>query len=74
LSILKESGQSGNCVRFENPMLQIPKDEYRCNYIKAKVWVHRHLDGTLAIYHGPRKPADCDIMGQQIKTMTEMAA
>jgi len=66
--------QGDNCVRFENLMLQIPKDEYRCNYIKAKVWVHRHLDGTLAIFHGPRKLVDYDSMGQQIKTKTKMAA
>jgi transposase len=66
--------QGDNCVRFENLMLQIPRNEYRCNYIKAKVWVHRHLDGTLAIFHGPRKLADYDSMGQQIKTKTKMAA
>lgn len=66
--------QHDNCVKFENIALQIPKDEYRCNYIKAKVWVHCHLDGTLAIFHGPRKPADYDSNGQQIRTVTKMAA
>lgn len=63
-----------NCVKFENLVLQIPRDEYRCNYIKAKVWVHCHLDGTLAIFHGPRKLADYDNKGQQIKPKTKMAA
>jgi len=66
--------QHDNCVKFENIALQIPKDEYRCNYIKAKVWVHCHLDGTLAIFHGPRKLADYDSNGQQIRTVTKMAA
>lgn len=66
--------QHDNCVKFENIALQIPKDEYRCNYIKAKVWVHCHLDGTLAIFHGPRKLADYDGNGQQIRTATQMAA
>ncbi|MHB8123520.1 MAG: ISNCY family transposase [Desulfuromonadaceae bacterium] len=66
--------QGDNCVKFENLVLQIPKDEYRCNYIKAKVWVHCHLDGTLAIFHGPRKLADYDNKGQQIKPKTKMAA
>ena len=66
--------QHDNCVKFENIALQIPKDEYRCNYIKAKVWVHCHLDGTLAIFHGPRKLADYDSNGQQIRTATQMAA
>ena len=66
--------QHDNCVKFENIARQIPKDEYRCNYIKAKVWVHCHLDGTLAIFHGPRKLADYDSNGQQIRTATQMAA
>jgi transposase len=66
--------QGDNCVKFENLALQIPGDEYRCNYIKAKVWVHCHLDGTLAIFHGPRKLADYDSKGKQIKTETKKAA
>ncbi|MCX8126231.1 MAG: ISNCY family transposase [Dehalococcoidia bacterium] len=56
--------QHDNCVRFENLVLQIPKDEYRCNYIKAKVRVHRYLDGSLAIFHGPRKLASYDTKGK----------
>jgi transposase len=66
--------QGDNCVRFENMELQIPRDEYRCNYIKAKVWVHCHLDGTIAIFHGPRRLADYDGKGQQLKTGTKKAA
>jgi len=66
--------QHDNCVKFENLVLQIPKDEYRCNYIKAKVWVNRHIDGTLAIFHGPRKLADYDNKGQQIQTQIKKAA
>lgn len=52
-----------NCVSFEGFILQIPADPYRCNYIKAKVRVHRYLDGTLAIFHGPRKLAGYDQNG-----------
>ena len=66
--------QHDNCVKFENLVLQIPKDEYRCNYIKAKVWVHCHLDGTLAIFHGPRKLSDYDSKGQELDIKTKMAA
>jgi transposase len=66
--------QGDNCVKFENLVLQIPRDEFRCNYIKAKVWVYCHLDGTLAIFHGPRKLADYDNKGQQVKPKTKMAA
>lgn len=43
-----------NCVSFQNLKLQIPKQRHRCHFVKIKVRVHRHLDDTLAIYHGPR--------------------
>ncbi|TLN23358.1 ISNCY family transposase [bacterium] len=46
-----------NCVAFERLSLQIPKDEYRCTYINVRVRVHRYPDGSLAIFHGPRKLA-----------------
>lgn len=55
-----------NCVSFENTPLQIPSDQHRCNYIKSKVKVHRYLDGTMAIFHGPRKLATYDCQGSQI--------
>ena len=55
-----------NCVRFENLALQIPPDRHRCNYIKTTVGVHRYLDGTLAIFHGPRKLAAYDQEGKLI--------
>jgi transposase len=54
-----------NCVSFENRTLQIPSDPYRCNYIKATVRVHRYRDGTMAIFHGPRKLARYDSQGCQ---------
>ena len=55
---------SDNCVSFEGKTLQIPTDEYRCNYIRIKVRVHRYTDGTLSLFHGPRKLADYDPEGQ----------
>lgn len=66
--------QGDNCVRFDNLVLQIPRDEYRCNYIRAKIKVHRHLDGTLAIFHGPRKLADYDALGRLLQQVTQQAA
>lgn len=57
-----------NCVSFEKITLQIPSDEYRCNYIKAIVRVHRYHDGTMGIYYGPRKLAMYDSIGMQIKS------
>ena len=55
---------SDNCVSFEGKTLQIPKDEYRCNYIRVKVRVHRYIDGSMAVFHGPRKLAEYDPEGQ----------
>lgn len=52
-----------NCVRFEGLVLQIPKDRFRCHYVKAKVRVHRYLDGSLAVFHGPRPLARYDAEG-----------
>jgi len=66
--------QGVNCVSFETLVLQIPQDDYRCNYIRAKVKVHKHLDGTLAVFHGPRKLADYDQNGQRTEQKVEKAA
>jgi hypothetical protein len=52
-----------NCVSFETMKLQIPPDRHRCHYIKAAVKVHRYLDDTLAVFHGPRKLANYDTSG-----------
>ena len=46
-----------NGVRFDKQVLQIPADIHRCHYVKAKVRVLRHLNGTLSIFHGPRRLA-----------------
>ena len=53
-----------NCVSFERMTLQIPANRYRCHYVRVKVQVHRYLDGSLAIFHGPRKLADYDSRGK----------
>jgi hypothetical protein len=52
-----------NCVNFDRMTLQIPANQYRCHYVRVKVQVHRYLDGSLAIFHGPRKLADYDTQG-----------
>ena len=58
-----------NTVRYENLSLQIPKDQYRYHYVKATICVHEYLDGSLALFHGPRRLADYDELGQ-LKTST----
>lgn len=53
-----------NCVSFERMTLQIPANRYRCHYVRVKVQIHRYLDGSLAIFHGPRRLADYNAQGQ----------
>ena len=52
-----------NCVRFGGMKLQIPADGARHHYVKVRVRVHRYVDGTLAVFHGPRKLAGYDAQG-----------
>jgi transposase len=61
-----------NCVSFEGMRLQIPANQYRCHYVRVTVRVHRYLDGSLAIFHGPRKLADYTPKGK-LKVMKEAA-
>ena len=53
-----------NCVSFERMTLQIPANRYRCHYVRVKVQVHRYLDGSLAVFHGPRRLAGYDSWGK----------
>jgi transposase len=63
-----------NCIRFEGLVLQIPKDHHRCHYVKAKVRIHRYVDGQMAIFHGPRKLADYDSKGELKVLLNKKAA
>ncbi|MBN2438884.1 MAG: hypothetical protein JXL20_09835 [Deltaproteobacteria bacterium] len=55
---------ANNYVSFEGMTLQIPANHYRCHYVRVRVQVHRYLDGSLAIFHGPRKLANYDPRGK----------
>lgn len=55
-----------NTVRYNNLSLQIPKDPHRYHYVRAKVRVHEYLDGSLAVFHGPRKLAGYTPAGELI--------
>jgi len=46
-----------NCVSYRGQILQIPEQAHRRHYVKAKVRVHEYPDGTLSVFHGPRKLA-----------------
>jgi len=65
-----------NCVHFEGLTLQIPADEHRYHYVRTTVRVHRYVDGTLGLFHGPRKLAAFDARGNTItrKEVTRLAA
>ena len=63
-----------NCVSFAGMKLQIPADRYRCHYVKAKVSVLRHINGHLALLHGPRKLAEYDSIGQLLKPKIKTVA
>jgi len=63
-----------NCVNFEGKTLQIPANQYRCHYVRVKVRVHRYTDGSLAVFHGPRKLADYDAQGKLKEPKKEKAA
>jgi hypothetical protein len=57
-----------NCASFAGLSLQIPADEWRYHYVRARVRVHRYVDATLAIFHGPRKLAAFDAKGAPATT------
>lgn len=52
-----------NCVSYGGMKLQIPANQYRCHYVRARVRVHKYPDGSLAVFHGPRKLAGYDPQG-----------
>ncbi len=63
-----------NCVSFDGKTLQIPANQYRCHYVRVKVRIHRYLDSSLAVFHGPRKLADYDTQGKLKEPKKEKAA
>ena len=63
-----------NCVRLDGRVLQLPADRHRYHYIKARVKVCRHMDGTLSVFHGPRRLARYDSRGQLIQDELPTAA
>ena len=63
-----------NCVSFAGLSLQLPRDATRPHYAKVKVRVHRYVDETLAVFHGPRKLAEYDAQGQYMQRALREAA
>ncbi len=46
-----------NSVRYGGRVLQIPEQRHRRHFVKATVKVHQYPDGSLAVFHGPRRLA-----------------
>ena len=63
-----------NTVRYENRVLQIPADRHRHHYVKATVRVHEYPDGTLAVFHGPRRLARYSAAGALLDETHQQAA
>jgi hypothetical protein len=55
-----------NTVSYEGRMLQLPSSPVRAHYVKANVRVHEYPDGTLAVFHGPRRLAGYTAEGHEI--------
>lgn len=66
--------RADNCVAYRNLLLQIPADQHRCHYVKAKVRVHEYPNGELALFHGPRCLARYDARGKELKAKLKAAA
>jgi hypothetical protein len=66
--------RADNCVVYKNLVLQIPADEHRCHYVKAKVRVHEYPSGGFAVFHGPRCLAHYDAQGKALKVKLRKAA
>jgi hypothetical protein len=55
-----------NTVAYESRRLQLPESKARAHYVKARVKVREYPDGTLAVFHGPRRVAADTAEGVQI--------
>jgi hypothetical protein len=62
-----------NTVRFEGLILQIPEQEIRYSYSRTTVRVHRYVDGTLSVWHGPRLLERFDAQGHSSQTTVMQA-
>jgi hypothetical protein len=66
--------KNDNTIAFQGLRLQIPQSRLRVHFVKAKVRVHQYLDGTLAIFHGPKCLARYQADGLLIEETVKWAA
>lgn len=55
-----------NTVVFGKRRLQLPASRERAHYVKANVKVRQYANGTLAVFHGPRRIARYTAEGTEI--------
>jgi hypothetical protein len=55
-----------NTVAYGGLRLQLPQSPLRAHYVKARVTVRAYPDGTLALFHGPRRLARYTAQGEEI--------
>jgi transposase len=60
-----------NTIHYQGKQWQIPKDPQRYSYAKAKVRVHEYIDGSMAIFHGPRKLVHFDNRSEKLPSKRE---
>ena len=59
-----------NTVSHNGRRLQLPASPLRAHYVKASVKVREYPDGTLAVFHGPRRIARYDAEGAELLVPT----
>ena len=55
-----------NTLAYGGRRLQLPASKARAHYVKARVKVREYPDGTLAVFHGPRRIAGYTAQGVEI--------
>jgi hypothetical protein len=55
-----------NTVAYGSRRLQLPASKARAHYVKARIKVREYPDGTLAVFHGPRRIARYTAEGAEI--------
>ena len=63
-----------NTVSYEGRSLQLPQSPARAHYVTANVTVHEYPDGSLAVFHGPRRLARYGAEGEQIAEVPPIAS
>jgi len=63
-----------NTVTLGRLSLQLPPSPYRHHFVKATVKVRRYPDGSMAVFHGPRRIASYDKDGAAAQPILRHAA